>query len=139
MTARRPLAARHLARLHELSTVASVCRAALERDLVDLLPLREAAAADRTVAEEAEALARERGWALPETTPYAWAHVGTESDPLPRVLRVLDRDLFELDGIARATDDEEVRALALQALGDRRAARAALAEAFPLHTLPGAK
>ncbi|MCO5172060.1 MAG: hypothetical protein M9894_37655 [Planctomycetes bacterium] len=135
----RPLAWRHLARLHELTTTASACRVWLDRKLVTLPPVVEGAAADRALAEEVLALAVERGWKLPDPVPYEWGRVGDESDPLPRLVRILERDAFELDGFARDTDDEEVRSLLLQARNERHALLAALEQVEPLATLPGAK
>lgn len=136
---RRPLAWRHLARLHELTTTASACRVWTDRKLVELAPVLDAAAADRALAEEVLALARDRGWKLPDPAPYEWGRVGDESDPLPRLLRILERDAFELDGFARETDDEEVRSLLTQARAERQALLKALERVEPLATLPGAK
>lgn len=136
---RRPLAWRHLARLHELTTTASSCRVWTDRKLVDLTPVVECAAADRALAEEVLALARERGWKLPDPTPYEWGRVGDEADPLPRLVRILERDAFELDGFSRETDDEEVRSLLVQARAERQALLKALERVEPLATLPGAK
>lgn len=136
---RRPLAWRHLARLHELTTTASACRVWTDRKLVELTPVVDAAAADRALAEEVLTLARERGWKLPDPTPYEWGRVGDEADPLPRLTRILERDAFELDGFARDTDDEEVRSLLVQARAERQALLKALERVEPLATLPGAK
>ncbi len=136
---RRPLAWRHLARLHELTTTASSCRVWTDRKLVDLTPVVECAAADRALAEEVLALARERGWKLPDPAPYEWGRVGDEADPLPRLVRILERDAFELDGFSRETDDEEVRSLLVQARAERQALLKALERVEPLATLPGAK
>jgi hypothetical protein len=135
----RPLAQRHLARLHELTHVSSVLRVMVERHLVTLPVVVAAAQDDAALDEEVTALARERGWTLPEPAPYTWSHVGTESDPLPRLARVLDRDAFELDGISRITDDEDVRSLALQAHAQRHALLEALEQLDPRCVLPGAK
>ncbi|MBX3468697.1 MAG: hypothetical protein KF878_17635 [Planctomycetes bacterium] len=135
----RPLAWRHLARLHELTTTASACRIWLERKLVVAPPVVDCAAADRALAEEVLALAAERRWKLPDPVPYEWGRVGDESDPLPRLVRVIERDAFELDGFARDTDDEEVRSLLLQARNERHALLRALERVEPLATLPGAK
>lgn len=135
----RPLAWRHLARLHELTTTASACRVWVDRKLLDLAPVVESAAADRGLAEEVLALARERGWKLPDPAPYEWGRVGDEADPLPRLVRVLERDAFELDGFSRDTDDEEVRSLLVQARSERQALLKALERVEPLSTLPGAK
>lgn len=136
---RRPLAWRHLARLHELTTTASPCRVWTDRKLVELTPVVLAAAADRALAEEVLALARERGWKLPDPAPYEWGRVGDESDPLPRLVRILERDEFELAGYCRETDDEEVRSLLMQARAERQALLKALERVEPLATLPGAK
>jgi hypothetical protein len=135
----RPLAWRHLARLHELTTTASACRIFVERKLVTLPVVVDSAATDRATAEEALTIARDRGWKLPEPAPYEWGRIGDESDPLPRLVRILERDAFELDVITRATDDEEVRSLIIQVRGERQALLKALERSEPSYTLPGAK
>lgn len=136
---KRPNAWRHLARLHELTTTSSAPRIWVERRLLDLPVVVEAAATDRAISEEVLGIARDRGWKLPDVTPYEWTLVGDESDPLPRLVRVLERDAFELDGFARDTDDEDVRSLLIQARGDRQALLKALERVEPLVFLPGAK
>jgi hypothetical protein len=135
----RPMARRDLARLHELTTTASACRIFVERKLVTLPPVLDAAAMDRAMAEEALTIARDRGWKLFDPVPYEWGRVGDESDPLPRLMRILERDAFELDAMARATDDEEVRSLVMQVRGERQALLRALETFEPSYTLPGAK
>jgi hypothetical protein len=135
----RPLAWRHLARLHELTTSASACRVLVDRHLVSLGPVVEAAAADRALDEEVLGLARERGWTLPDPAPYEWGRIGAESDVLPRLTRILERDAFELDEASRRTDDDDVRSLLVQARSDRQALLRALERVEPLATLPGAK
>lgn len=135
----RPLAWRHLARVHELTTTASACRIFVERKLATLPQVEDAAAMDRALAEEALSIARDRGWKLPDPVPYEWGRIGDESDPLPRLTRILERDHFELDEMARTTDDEEVRSLVIQVRGERQALLKALEQVEPLYTLPGAK
>ena len=135
----RPMARRHLARLHELTTTASACRIFVERRLATLPQVVDAAATDGALAEEALVIARDHGWKLPEPTPYEWGRVGDESDPMPRLVRILERDAFELDEMARTTDDEEVRSLVMQARGERQALLKALEVVEPIYTLPGAK
>lgn len=136
---KRPNAWRHLARLHELTSTSSAARVWVERRLVELPVVVEAAATDRALAEEVLGVARDKGWTLPEPKPYEWKLVGDESDPLPRLVRVLERDAFELDGFARDTDDEDVRSLLIQARADRQALLKALERIEPLVFLPGAK
>ncbi|MGE0707174.1 MAG: hypothetical protein AB7N76_16825 [Planctomycetota bacterium] len=136
---KRPLAARHLARLAEMVGSASICRVVLDRGLLQSDMIERAAAADRAVAEEVVALARERGWSLDERKPYEWQMMAAFSDPRPRIMRVLQRDVFELDGISRDTDDDDVAALAAQLRADRRALVRDLMHEHPPLSLPGAK
>lgn len=136
---KRPLAWRHLARLKELTSVASIVRVVTDRHLTSQPLVVAAAAGDRALAEEVVSLARERGWQLPEPEPYQWGLMGEEADVLPRVTRIVDRDQFELDDMARHTDDEEVRSLANQLRGDRLGLLRALEAEFPAYSVPGAK
>jgi hypothetical protein len=55
------------------------------------------------------------------------------------MLRIYDRECFELESDARDSDDDEVRSLLLLVLDQRRSVRAALAAAAPKATVPGAK
>jgi len=136
----RPLAYRHLARLHEMVTHASFARVVVDRGLSHHPALEQAAQADRAIDEEIQTLARERGWALPETKDYAWQLVQDDYNTVvPRVLRVVARDLFELDEMRRRTDDEEVAALASTLYSERHAVAQALEVEHPEFTLPGAK
>lgn len=139
MSTPRPVAWRHLTRINELVTNASICRVAQERDLVQDEAVARCAAADEVTAEEVEALARDRRWTLPHNKSYAWSMLSNFSDPLPRIVRVIDRDIFELDGICRGTDDDEVAALAQQLLAQRRLLKRELEGARPELGLPGAK
>lgn len=136
---KRPLAARHLARLHELVSTASICCVAAEKGLVDSLLIRSAADRDRSLAEEVVALAADRGWAIGASKSYAWNLMANFSDPVPRIRRVVDRDVFELTGMARDTDDDDVASLALQLLSDRRTLRSEIDAERPDAALPGAK
>lgn len=135
----RPLAQRHLERLHELVTSASFCRALIERDLTDDAAVVDAAAADRAADEEIVALARDRGWSLPERKPYEWKMVIGISDVRPRLRRVLQRDVFELGGIYRDTDDDDVGSIAAELEADRRRLMTELERQDPALALPGAK
>lgn len=136
---RRPLAYRHLARMHEMVTNASIARVVVERELALGPALERTAAADLATDEEIQALARERDWTLPETKPYQWALVEGRTTVVPRIQRVLARDMFELDHIRRTTDDDEVEALASALYDERRALNQALEEEHPEFSLPGAK
>lgn len=136
---KRPLAWRHLARLLELTGPSSMPRVAVDRKLVTHAAVVRAAATDRGLAEEVVALGRDRGWSLPEPEPFQWTHVGDESNPIPRLLRVIDRDVFELDELGRRTDDEEVRSLALQLRAERLALLRTLEAEYPACSVPGAK
>jgi hypothetical protein len=106
---------------------------------VDSPLIVKAALNDLSFVEEVLALAQERGWNLPEPATYAWQMIVNISDPLPRVLRVLNRDIFELDGICRETDDDDVSSLASQLRAERTALRRRIEQADPALTLPGAK
>lgn len=137
---KRPLGFYHLARLQELVTSASICQTVVERHLFQAHELDVAAATDRATAEEVQTLARERGWTLPEPKPYEWSLV-TDDDTvtLPRIMRVLARDVFELDELYREAQDEAVASLLAQVLEDRRALLHTLELKVPSFTLPGAK
>ncbi len=136
---RRPLAWRHLARIHELTTTASICQVCLDRQLVPPALLEDAVAAERAIAEEAVALAKERGWTLPEHKPYTWGLVQGEADARPRLYRVIERDVFELGGIYRDTDDDDVGSLANELGSQRRELQGLLDRTIPAVSLPGAK
>ena len=136
---KRPLGQRHLIRINELVTNASIFRVVVERELIDHDVISAAADADSACAEEVESLAQERGWKLPYTKSYTWSLMANWSDPLPRIVRVIDRDIFELDGIYRETDDDDVASLAQRLLGERRAAKRELEAVRPELGLPGAK
>ena len=95
---------------------------------------------DRAIDEEIQTLARDRGWSLPETRDYLWTMVQDDYNTVvPRVLRVVARDLFELDEMRRRTDDDEVAALASTLHSERRALAQSLEAEHPEFTLPGAK
>ncbi|MBL4848515.1 MAG: hypothetical protein JKY65_23585 [Planctomycetes bacterium] len=134
-----PLASRHLARLHEMVGSASICRVVCERTLLQSEVLTRAASADRAADEEVVSLARDRGWLLEDRKPYEWQLMAAHSDPRPRILRILQRDLFELDLMARETDDDDVSALAAQLRNDRRSLVRDMMHELPRLSLPGAK
>lgn len=136
---KRPLAWRHLIRMHEMVGSASICRVVEDRALLQSELISRAAAADRAADEEIVALARERGWALEERKPYEWQMMAAHSDPRPRILRVLQRDLFELDGMTREGDDDDVAALAAQLRTERRGLIRDMMHELPALSLPGAK
>lgn len=136
---KRPLAWRHLKRLYELVTNASICRVVEEKMLLDHPGIHRAAMADRGIAEEIQALAGEREWTVPQTKSYAWSMMASFSDPTPRVLRIVNRDLAEVNEIYRETDDDDVASIALRLQSERKALRSELAQERPELTLPGAK
>lgn len=136
---KRPLAWYHLSRLNELVTSASICRVVVGRHLFEAHEIEQAAAADRATAEEIQALARERGWTLPEPKTYEWGLVTGQVVALPRIMRVLARDVAELDEFYRECDDETVASLVAQVLEDRRALLRSLELKVPSYTVPGAK
>ena len=136
---KRPLAYRHLTRIHELVNNASICRVVVERELAKNDLVEAAADTDRAMAEEVLSLAKERSWSLPSSKSYAWSLLSNFSDPLPRIRRVLDRDVFELEGFARDTDDDDVASLAVQLLSERRQLKRRLEALHPGLALPGSK
>jgi hypothetical protein len=136
---KRPLAWRHLARMHEMVSTSSICRVVEERSLLQSELVSRAASADRAADEEVVSLARERDWTLAEHKPYEWQLMAAFSDPRPRILRILQRDLFELEGIARDTDDDDVAAIAAQLRNERRSLVRDLMHELPRLSLPGAK
>lgn len=137
---KRPLAYRHLARIYEMVGVSSVARVAVERGLFDSPELEAIATADRSTEEEVLAAARDNGWTFAEPEPYRWDAVGAdEALTLPRLIRVLERDVFELDEIGRTTDDDEVSSIATRVRQDRQALLAQLDAHYPGVMLPGAK
>ena len=136
---KRPLAFRHLSRLHELVSSASICRTVVARKLADDPSLARGAEEDGSMDEEIMTLARERGWSLPEFGDYEWQLMADFSDVMPRVLRILKRDVFELDGMSRETDDDDVSALASQLRNARRTLCREIEQRDPTLALPGAK
>lgn len=136
---KRPLAQRHLARMLEMVTSASICRVVEERGLLQSELLERAAGTDRAVAEEIVSLLREREWPSGAPKPYEWKLMVASADPRPRIMRILERDVFELDGIARETDDDDVGALAAQLRSDRRGLMREFMHEHPPLSLPGAK
>ncbi len=135
----KTMARRQLDRLFEMVSSASIARVLEDRGLLLNDPVLRAAAADRVYAEEVLAVAQERGWTLQERKPYAWRLVAGISDVQPRLARIIGRDLFELDGICREADDDEVSSLAVQLQAERRQFLADLVADAPTLNLPGAK
>ena len=136
------LARRNLSRLNDMVTAASICRVAIDRAWTDATPVARCAEADASFAEEVQSVAQQRGWALLEAESYAWQKVqirGNDKDALPRVVRVLKRDIFELDEMARRTDDEDVASLATSLREERRGTLVTLLAERPELGLPGAK
>lgn len=136
---KRPLAWRHLIRMHEMVSSASICRVVDDRSLLQSELITRAAAGDRATDEEIVSLARERGWSLPERKPYEWQLMAAHSDPRPRILRILQRDHFELDGMTRDSDDDDVAAIAAQLRTERRGLIRDMMHEEPSVSLPGAK
>jgi hypothetical protein len=149
---RRPIAATHLARIVHMTSAASLARAVVEgrlqirstgtEDDLVLAPLRELAREEKVIEEEARALAQTRGWPTNLAgTPYGWTRLGGElaREALPRIIRIYDREVFELDADLREHGDEEVRSLLAAALDGRRAVLRTLSLLSPQATLPGAK
>ena len=150
---RRPLAASHLARIVHMTSVGSLARAVAEgrlelrssgpEDEQVLSILRAAAKDEKVVEDEARALAQTRSWPVNLAgMPYGWTRLEHEEarEALPRVIRIFEREVFELDSDARSLDeDEEVRSLLLATLDGRRSQLRALSLLAPQATLPGAK
>lgn len=150
---RYPVAATHLARLIHMTGPASLARAAAEGrlELKNLGPddenvmaaLKARAQEEKLINDEARALADARKW--PTTLAggsYGWTRLQREqaSEALPRLIRIYDREIFELEEFGRAaSDDDEVRSLVLATVDGRRSIVGALTALSPKATLPGAK
>jgi hypothetical protein len=149
---RHPIAAAFLARVIHMTGSSSLARtieegrldlkAATPDDERVLASIRALAHEDRAIQEEARALAQARKWP-PELAgqPYGWTRLRGESPSgaLPRILRIFERDTFELEEDMRGCDDDDVVSLLGATLDARKAAREALAAVAPQDTLPGAK
>ncbi len=150
---RRPLAAAHLARVIHMTSQGSLARAVAEKrvdvkstgpdDELVLQPLRTLAKAEKLIEEEARALAQQRGWPTNIAgAAYGWTRLAgdTAREALPRIIRIFEREIFELDNDARETSgDEEVRSLVLGILDGRRSIHRSLSALDAQATLPGAK
>jgi hypothetical protein len=136
---KRPMARRHLNRLHELVTNASICRVVEEKGIFEHPSILRAATADRGIAEEIQSLAGDRDWTVLHSKSYAWSMLANYSDPAPRILRIVKRDLAELNEIYRETDDDDVASIALRVQSERMTLRRELEQERPELTLPGAK
>jgi hypothetical protein len=152
---RRPPEAVYLSRIHHMTGEGSLTRAWEDQKLVlraedDLEKRVEArlpqlAKEDRAIHEEARALAQSRGW--PADTrlnlPYGWSRMkgARMGDALAEILRILAREIFELESLAReiVSRDDEVSSLATRAALARQSLRAALVFMAPEASLPGAK
>ena len=120
-------------------TSSSICRVVIERELFHSHEIEQAAQRDLATAEEVLTLSRERGWTLPDTKPYEWQLMTGEVVALPWIIRVLARDVFELDEIYRECQDEAVASLIAEVRDDRGALLRVLELKVPSFTLPGAK
>ena len=150
---RRPLAAAHLARVIHMTSQGPLARAIVEKrleirstgpdDELVLALIRALAAEEKLIAEEARALAQQRGWPTNLAgAAYGWTRLAKETarEALPRIIRIYDRECFELDADARErSGDEEVGSLVLGALDGRRSIYRALSALDAQATLPGAK
>jgi hypothetical protein len=148
----RPLAASYLSRIAQMTGPCSLARAVAEgrleirslgpEDEQVLAPLRTLAKDEKVIEEEAQALGRAKGWPVMTNVFYGWTRLRGEiaREALPRIVRIYDREIFELSSDARVEpEDEEVRSLVLATLEGRRAVNRALANLLPAVTLPGAK
>ncbi|MBI3724349.1 hypothetical protein HY251_10415 [bacterium] len=150
---RLPAAAAHLARVIHMTGPGSLARTVDEgrlelrstgpEDEAVLGRLKALAREERTIAEDARSLAEGRKWPLNLAgQPYGWVRLrgDTARGALPRVLRIFDREVFELEGFSREKhEDDEVVSLVLATLDARHAVREALAALSPRDTVPGAK
>jgi hypothetical protein len=151
---RRPIASSYLGRMVQMAGEASLWRSHDEGRLGLVSEddddrrvearLKLIAKEDRAINEEARALAQARGWPLAHgLAPYGWARLkgGRMKDALGEVVRVLDREIFELSAFSRelAGSDDEVSALASRAQTARHALREAILAFKPQASLPGAK
>src|SRR5262249_61591870 len=107
--------------------------------------VRLVAKEDEAVHEESRALAQSRGWPA-ETRmnlPYGWSRMkgARLGDALAEILRILAREIFELESLAReiVSRDDEGSSLATRAALARQSLRAALVYMAPEAPLPGAK
>ena len=150
---RRPIASSHLARVIHMTGQGSLARAISDKrieikslgpdDELVLGPLRALAREEKILEDEARALAQTRGWPTNLAGgAYGWQRLTGETarEALPRILRIYEREIFELDEDARAaSSDEDVRSLILSVLDLRRSVTRSLAALDPQATLPGAK
>ena len=150
---RHPIAANYLARVIHMTGPGSLARAVDEgrleirnvepQDELTLAPIRALAKEDRVIGDEARALAATKKWPTDLAgQPYGYTHLRGETarGALPRILRILERDCFELESAVReCQDDDEVCSLLQATHDERRTARQALANLSPRDTLPGAK
>ena len=149
---RLPQAAATLSRLAHMTGDGSVARAVEAKRVVlvskgpnddaILEPLRSLAREEKLLGEEVAALAKARGWPLAlGNGRYDWSRLGNDGarEALPRLIRIYAREVFELDGEARSTDDEEVRSLVLSVLDGRRSIHGAFTALAPRMTVPGGK
>lgn len=150
---RRPAASAHLSRVVHMSNAGSLARAIVEKrikilstgpdDELVLGPIRALAADEKVIEQEARSLAQQRGWPTNLSgTTYSWSRLDGETarEALPRILRVYEREIFELDQDARdAIGDEDVRSVLLATLDGRRSIHRSLLALDAQATLPGAK
>lgn len=149
---RHPIAATYLARVVHMTGPGSLGRAIEEgrlelrntgpQDEAALAPIRALGREDRTIHEEARALAQAKKWPTDIAgSPYGYTRLrgDTARGALPRILRILERDCFELESAVRECQDDEVGSLLQATHDERRTAREALAALAPQDTIPGAK
>jgi hypothetical protein len=151
---RRPMAATYLGRIAHMTGEASLARAfaegRLELKAIDDVEkriearLRELARDDRAIHDEAAALATARGWPLGRGfLPYGWRrlHGARLVEVAAELVRILAREIFELEGFARELHGggDDVISLAVEAAIGRHAVREALLLTVPDASLPGAK
>lgn len=152
---RRPQQAVVLSRIHHMTGEGSFARAWDEQRLALRAEdeaekriearLRLLAKEDRSIHDEANGLAQARGWTNESklNLPYGWSRMKGQrlAGALPEILRIIAREIFELEGNAREIVplDDEVAALASRGALARHALREVLVSMAPEASLPGAK
>lgn len=105
------------------------------------LRLLSAARSDAQTVNEARALAEERGWILIRygTGHERWPRLddSTLRDALPRIIRILQREEWEMRDMAREADDEDVSSLLFAAAAEREALVQDLSRMEPIAARPG--
>ena len=105
------------------------------------LRLLSAARSDAQTVAEARGLADDRGWTM---VRYGAGHErwprlddSTLRDALPRIIRILQREAWEMRDMARESDDEDVSSLLYAFSAEREALVQDLSRVEPVAAQPG--